>query len=273
MVAVNRGYRFTVVPTSVVFDLDVTGAQFRVLAALASYAGEDEWVYPSVPTLADRLGVSDRAIQQHIAALVAHGVLERRTRLRPNKSQTSNLYRVVADRQDPDGGEGELHRGDEAELHPAPEPELHPQNKTRGTRPDEGKPTVAAGGDGTLALVVADHVEDPLPVETLRDVYPRHPATGKPWGGAARSEVDKAWAKLIPAEQQAAVTAVGHYAEACKREGADRPKHLSTWLNQRCWVDWQTPAAPPQPGGNGRRSFRQVEADDSKAAIMRLVSG
>jgi hypothetical protein len=152
--------------------------------------------------------------------------------------------------------------------------------KSRGDKSrEEQKPIVAADGDDThpanaLELVQEQAAPARPPIAQvasyMRDRYPRHPSSGKPYGGGAAAVWQDKWQRLSVDEQRAAIAAVPNYAEACARPDADRPKHLATWLSQRCWEDWQDPAAPP--GRNGVRSG-DVRHDASMATLRRLSGG
>ena len=76
-----------------VFDLKLSAAAVRVLAALATYVDWRGMCWPSVDTLAERLRVDARQIQRHLRALEARGYVrieERKTGRRGGNS--TNLY-------------------------------------------------------------------------------------------------------------------------------------------------------------------------------------
>lgn len=83
--------------------------------------------------------------------------------------------------------------------------------------------------------------------EQFWDAYPRR--NGK------RLEKRKAqaqWQRLKPADRDAALIGVVHYAALCDA-GETIAKDAFRWLRDRCFEDWQEPATPqPQPRSQGR---------------------
>lgn len=72
--------RFGVVLARIATDTGIPHAAFRLYAVLATYADLDGLCWPSVTTLATALGVSERAVQQHMAVLVEQGLVTRENR-------------------------------------------------------------------------------------------------------------------------------------------------------------------------------------------------
>lgn len=64
------------------FDTRLSAAAFRVLAALGSHADEIGHCYPSVSTIAARLGLDRRTAQRHLRKLEAAGYIQSLKRLR-----------------------------------------------------------------------------------------------------------------------------------------------------------------------------------------------
>jgi DNA-binding transcriptional ArsR family regulator len=89
-------YGFTIVPTAI-FEaqqrLGLNSTQFAIVLQLASYWWEaDERPWPSKKSLGERLDLSPRQVQRHIAALEKAGLVKRIERRRPGKGKTSNEY-------------------------------------------------------------------------------------------------------------------------------------------------------------------------------------
>ena len=90
--------RFAITPARAVEDHRLGDAAYRVLACLGTYANKDGWCWPSMPTLADRLGITRQAVQRSIRQLVEIGYLEVESRRRPDGSQDRNRYPLLFDR-------------------------------------------------------------------------------------------------------------------------------------------------------------------------------
>lgn len=115
----RSGY-FVIVPVAAAEDSRLSPAAFRVLALLSSYADRDGWCWPSQKTLAERLGHTRQAVQQHITQLEALGYLKSERRFGPTGIETSKKYRLVYDEL---GGKPSLHRG-QAQLAPGGQAQL-----------------------------------------------------------------------------------------------------------------------------------------------------
>ena len=90
--------RFAITPARAVEDHRLGDAAYRLLACLGTYADKDGWCWPSMPTLADRLGKTRQAVQRSIRQLAEIGYLEVEPRRRPDGSQDRNRYRLLFDR-------------------------------------------------------------------------------------------------------------------------------------------------------------------------------
>jgi DNA-binding MarR family transcriptional regulator len=93
----NSG-RFAITPARAVEDHRLGDAAYRLLACLGTYADKDGWCWPSMPTLAERLGKTRQAVQRSIRQLAEIGYLEVEPRRRPDGSQDRNRYRLLFDR-------------------------------------------------------------------------------------------------------------------------------------------------------------------------------
>jgi hypothetical protein len=72
---------------------------YNVLAEFAAYDDSNRICWPSVTTLAERLGCSVRTVQSAIRRLVNAGAVAVEARWRRNGSQSSNLYRLAGVRE------------------------------------------------------------------------------------------------------------------------------------------------------------------------------
>jgi DNA-binding MarR family transcriptional regulator len=90
--------RFAITPARAVEDERLGDAAYRLLACLGTYADKDGWCWPSMPTLADRLGITRQAVQRSIRQLAEIGYIEVEPRHRSDGSQDRNRYRLLFDR-------------------------------------------------------------------------------------------------------------------------------------------------------------------------------
>jgi DNA-binding transcriptional ArsR family regulator len=87
---------FCVLP-SIIFQaqqrLGLSPTQLAILLQLADYWWtSDRKIFPSKQALSDRLGISPRQIQRHIAALEVAGLVKRIERTAANRGKISNEY-------------------------------------------------------------------------------------------------------------------------------------------------------------------------------------
>jgi len=68
------------------------GNRKLVLLALAEHANDEGTCYPGQRTLAAKCGISERALQTHLAALEAAGFIERERRHRGDGTRKSDMY-------------------------------------------------------------------------------------------------------------------------------------------------------------------------------------
>ncbi|HEX6960005.1 MAG TPA: helix-turn-helix domain-containing protein [Ferrovibrio sp.] len=121
---------FARLPQAAIFDPNLPASALRVLAALCAYIDQEGKCWPSIGTLAERLGdgYSPRMVQRHLRALEAAGHIS--IELQPNGvGKSSNLYRVRFETRP--AAEGRVTQCDT----PTPDTVCHPgvtQDDTRG---------------------------------------------------------------------------------------------------------------------------------------------
>lgn len=87
--------RFTRVPDGL-HDLVLSPREFQITALLLSYRWTpSSLIYPSVRTLAARIGCSERTVQRTCAALESRGLLVREARYRDDGGQQSSVYHLA----------------------------------------------------------------------------------------------------------------------------------------------------------------------------------
>ena len=90
--------RFAITPARAVEDHRLGDAAYRLLACLGTYADKDGWCWPSMPTLAERLGITRQAVQRSVRQLADIGYVEVEHRHRADGTQDRNRYRLLFDR-------------------------------------------------------------------------------------------------------------------------------------------------------------------------------
>jgi len=83
--------KFAIMPEWII-ELDISHTAFRLYAVLARYADNvTHQAFPSLETLADRLGCGEKTVRRAIEDLVEHGAIKKHTRGR----YQSSLYTVI----------------------------------------------------------------------------------------------------------------------------------------------------------------------------------
>jgi hypothetical protein len=90
------------------FKQHLRPAEKIVLLALADFAGERHECWPSMETLADKSSLTARSVRTIIRGLEDAGLVHTQVRLRPNGSQTSNVYTLAVGAEYTSGAPGKL---------------------------------------------------------------------------------------------------------------------------------------------------------------------
>ncbi len=98
--------RLSITPADAWSDQRLTPLQCRLLGLIGSYLGKDHRAWPSQSTLAAQLGVSRKAVNEGIRALVSYGYIKAERRRRDDGGETSSVYFVVMDPVERVGMEG-----------------------------------------------------------------------------------------------------------------------------------------------------------------------
>ncbi len=87
--------KYISIPAGAILDENVTPQQFRTLAVIAFYGSmADHEAYPSYNTLCRDIGISRRLLIRYMNHLCKLGYVEKKPRLRPNGSRSTNTYHV-----------------------------------------------------------------------------------------------------------------------------------------------------------------------------------
>lgn len=253
--------RYAAICRRAIFDSAISAPALRVLAALACYTDRQHRCRPSVPTIAKRLGISDRMVQYHLRDLAAAGYIEQQMRtglatfytLRYPDEPVETEPPEEADRCNPisPGGETPFHQGVKPDFTRGVKPHFTqtilielPQGTTKGTK--------------TLVQPAADTFD------AWWKAYPRREGKGHARRAYAAALKKAPAAVLLAAAQRYAI------------ERANEPPRFTklptTWLNGECWLDEAAPAMPAKPGrgrgdvGNAAAVFMAAIEDEEAAA-------
>ena len=206
---------FAIVPADL-FDLRVSGSAILVFTALATFAGKDRIVWPSLKTIGKMVGMKERSVRRLLGDLEAAGVVTRVARYDRDGRQLSNVYRLdilrshLANRGDsgvPPGGDSRVPLTVPVGTEPLP-----PGADARGSE-GEGED---GGEDG------------PSEFEQWYEHYPKRVSRGP-----AEEAFEKARAGGASLEEL--IAGAKRYAAQAACRGSPRfVKYPATWLNQKC---------------------------------------
>jgi hypothetical protein len=121
------------------FKQTLRPAEKILLLAIADYADDEGACWPSLATLVEKTGLSERSIRTHLRTLEHFDLLTTVERRRSNGSQTSNRYVLHMDMTPPAKSAGAP-----GKLLPPQEPSSEP-DLTKTSR-DQSRPRVGQGG-------------------------------------------------------------------------------------------------------------------------------
>ena len=209
--------RLSIIPAAAVFDHRLSHADVRVLAALGAHADKQGRCWPAVPTLAQKIGLSERHVHRCLQALSKCGVVE--IEKRPGRS---SIYRIPMTRVS--GVEGVTHdMGVRGPGHGCQG--THGMGVTqKDTKKDTKKDTVAF-----------------LPTQRFEIFWRTYPSR-RPHSNPkkpARAKFETAVKRGVAAAD--IIRGAEHYAAYVDREGTN-PKYVAqakTWLNEERWAQYQ----------------------------------
>ena len=89
------GPKKSIIPVAAADDDGLNRTALRVLILLGGYADTNGKSWPSIPTMAERLGVSERFVQKSIRDLESRSYIERRAQFKDDGRQSSNSYHLA----------------------------------------------------------------------------------------------------------------------------------------------------------------------------------
>ena len=208
--------RLSIIPSTAVFDRRLGHAEIRVLAALGAHANKQGRCWPAVPTLAQKIGLSERHVHRCLQTLSKFGVVE--IQKRPGQS---SIYWIPMTWVS--GVEGVTHDMGVRD----------PGHGCQGT-PDMGvtQKDTKKEKTHTVASLTARQFNE------FWRIYPSrrpHSNPQKP----ARAKFDVALKRGVAAAD--IIRGAQNYATYVEREGTD-PKYVAqaqTWLSQERWAQYQ----------------------------------
>ena len=218
--------RLSITPADAWSDQRLTPLQCRLLGLIGSYLGKDHRAWPSQSTLARQLGVSRKAVNEGIKALVAYGYVKAERRRRDDGGETSSVYFVVMDPHDRVGMEGYT-PSNAAVTPPLPEGDT-PCNLYRVT------PPVTSGG------YTKDTIERTKEEDAFEEAWKAYQAS--PLKANQTKKLAKAqWPKAVAKAGDARILLAAINAEVAKRVDPDgfvsSLPDMHRWLSQERWQD------------------------------------
>ena len=208
--------RLSIIPSAAVFDRRLGHADIRVLAALGAHADKRGRCWPAVPTLAQKIGLSERHVHRCLQALSKCGVVE--IKKRPGQS---SIYRIPMTWVS--GVEGVTHDMGVRD----------PGHGCQGTH-DMGvtQKDTKKEMTNTVASLTARQFDE------FWRIYPSRRSHSNPQK-PARAKFETAVKRGVAAAD--IIRGAQNYAAYVEREGPD-PKYVAqaqTWLSQERWTQYQ----------------------------------
>lgn len=223
------------------------GTDLLVLLALADFADEKGWSYPSIDALANKARISQRATQDRLRALAAAGWIRVEMQTGPHGT---NRYQIlglkgVQNLQGAESAGGVQIRDGKRDA--KRDEDLHPNRKeslgiVRNLKSDKSLPAEDDGPD----------------FEEFWDKYPLQRNGTKPEKKLARDQ----WRRLKPPERKRALESLPHY--KTHLEQTDQfVKHALRYLRDRSFEDY---LAGPTLNGQA------LDADSEIERLLRRVN-
>ncbi|QIB32647.1 helix-turn-helix domain-containing protein [Ancylobacter pratisalsi] len=244
-----------------------------VLLALANYADEDGYCYPSQATLADVTEMSRDSISRHIKTLESLGLLEREPRFDKKGRRTTDMVRLLLTAQGtpqiagvgtpqkqgvpPPQEQGVRTPQKQGDLNHQKEPS---KEKTPQTPEGAGDGFSNSDGEGQEGVTPAEASDTQFDV--LWAQYGADPA-------ASRTKALRAWARLASADRAQALAMLPRFLDHC-RAARRRICDPSTYLAER---RWEAMASLPAPAAKADEApKRTAETDPVRKAVMWVLN-
>lgn len=261
---------FGIVASQAIYDQNLSPAEFRVLAALASFAGQGrfgEWCSPKQAELAERLGLARQTVSIAVKRLVELGYLLTRNQSASGKGKTGLEYYVRRDFQDgePMSGKSDIGVVENDLSHcKAPMSEKHDTGAdVSATRhPMSAKPDIGHYREEDSknisvpsARILPKEKKSSGPSEAFLALW-REWAAKDEIKRSSRKPAWEAYARLVKdgADEDEIARGVRAFLADSRqtKEGGQFMKAFAVWLKNETWADWAhkpTPqkSTPPSP--------------------------
>lgn len=245
--------RFAIIPARAVDDRRMNRSTLATLVTLGTYSDRNGWCWPSVSTLASRLGVGERQVKRAIRDLEQLGYIETQRQFNSRGLEISARRRILFDAEPPSDMD-DLFKGGDVTCRPRGDARRHP-----GVSSEVQKGVVS---DDTQTYQRTSHTHTPLRgdenetasvdeiFETFWQKYPSrrpHSNPKKP----ARKKFEAALKQGVLAN--AIFVGAENYSRHVTRDGVE-PRYVAqatTWLNQERWTEYQEEPAPARPTDDG----------------------
>lgn len=259
--------RYAPIPEALLYDPEISADAVRVYGVLRRHGDDPKNCYPGQGRIARLIGRSPRSINGWLRQLEDAGWIERTIRFSDVGDYDSNAYRVFLVRR---AGERGVRADERVPVRASEragyaldsaikESQVNESNEERKTARVEAGERVDLEMSEAATTRRLERDEALARFEEFWSVYPAR--NGKKLGKAKAVAV---WAKLSLDEHRAAWRGARHYAAS-----GQLAKDAHRWLRDRCWEEWQTPAAGG--GGNGTGGRRGQGTTDDYLAKARAI--
>ena len=245
--------RFAFVPARAVDDRRLSRSSLAILVTLGTYSDKAGWCWPSVSTLALRLGVSERQVKRSVRELEKLGYLETQRQFDSRGLEISARSRILFDAKLPTdmddlfaGGEPTRHPRGEATRHPGVSSEVQKGVNLDDTQTYQRTPHIHIPPNGG--------VDDSASVEKLFETFWQKYPSRRPHSNPKKPALKKFTAAVKQgASAEAIIVGAENYSRHAARQ-IDDPKFIAqaqTWLNQERWTEYQNDPGPARSRDDG----------------------
>ena len=242
----QRSGRFAIIPARAIDDSRLGNVALRVLCALGTYSDRNGRCWPSLVTIARRLGMSRQAVSKQIQALHKLGYLDIEAQQRPDGGKGVNAYRLLFDGKiatayDRLGDESEDQGGCQPQVDSCqPQVAGHATSEVATIRYERPiRTNIYTGGPkGPARSDQSAKLEEDF--QTFWQAYPSRRPHSNPKKPARAKFIAVVKAGTDPADIIRGAEAYAAYV-AAQRTDAQYIKQAATWLNQEGWTENHQP--------------------------------
>lgn len=243
-----------------------------VLLALANYADEDGYCYPSQATLAIVTEMSRDSIARHMKALEALGLLAREGRFDKTGRRTTDMVRLLISPMGTPANCGVPTPAGTGGTPPQKQGVRTPHGagdlNLKKEPSDEPSPQAPQGAEAGISNSDGEGEQVAAPAETVDTQFDVLWAQYGADPTASRAKALRAWAKLSAADRAQALSLLPRFIDHCRAKSR-KICDPSTYLAER---RWQGLANLPAPAAKAEAA-RPMEADPVTRAVQWAMSG